>query len=130
MQMRVDGQGFLVTFNGRGNLIEMRVAMPHPGPRAEMTGHSHDGSATVGDAPVVIFREVIGDGPLVIRFGEIGIDSDGLTEYFDGTRKISGAERFGAAADELIGLGRFAAPEPDRPKGVLGQIVYDRIGIF
>lgn len=130
MEMRVDGQGFFVAFYRGGNFIEVRVAMAHSGPRAEMAGHSLDGAAAVGNAFIKIFGKVIGDGTLVVGLGKIGIDADSLTEYFDGAGEVARAEGFGAAADELIGFGGFAASEPYGPEGVFGKVIDDRIGIF
>ncbi len=130
MEVRIDGQGFFVAFYRRGNFIKMRVAVTHSGPCAEMTGHPLDCAAAVANAFIEILRKIIGDCALVVGFGKIGIDADGVAEYFDGAGEITRAEGFGAAADELVGFGRFATAEPDGPEGVFGEVVDNRIGIF
>ena len=89
MQMRVNGQGLFVIFNCLGNLLEMRMAMSHPGQCAEVARHGQY-RAAIRDAAPIILREVMGNGPLVIRLGKIGIDANGVAEYFDGCAENRG----------------------------------------
>lgn len=127
--MGVDFEGFFVGFDRLRELLEVGVAMTHSRPGSEMAGHSSRRPAAIAGAFLVILHQIIRNRPLVVRLCKIRIDPDGPAEMLDRSLKILVVQRFSPAANHLIRAGGIPAAEPDRPEGMLSQLIDDRIGV-
>lgn len=110
-------------------LAEVGVTVPHAGPGAEVAGHSFGGPPAVGDAVLISFQKIMNDGPLVVRFCKIRIDSDGFVATRFGGGEIPAAHRLSGLGELAVGLAILSRPEPERPERVLGHFVDHRIRV-
>lgn len=128
-QMWVDLQSSLIALDRLGQLALMGVAMAHSRPRPEMARHALYGAQTIQYRFVVSLLKIMRDRPLVVGFGEGGVQLDCPREMVDGQVEIAMVQRFGAKAQFVIGVVGLAASEPDRPERMLCHFIDDRIGI-
>src|SRR5690242_3085406 len=111
-QVGIDLQRLQITSNRVRHLPEMRVTVPHPRPRAEMSRHSPDRLLAVRDRLLVALLKVTHDRPLVVRLGETRIGPDRLGKKLLSLREFTSPQRLGASAHQRVGL-RRAATKPD-----------------
>lgn len=127
--MRIDGEGFLVAVEGFVEAAFVGVAVAQACPGAEVAGHQVYRFLAVGDGLVPVFEQAMGDGALVVGFGELWIEFDGAGEMLDGLFHVAAVHGLSASAELFVGLGTAAA-EPDGPEGMFSHFIDDGVGVF
>lgn len=123
-----DQKGLAVAVEGLAEVAEVDMAVAHACPCAEVAGHVFDGRPRVGERLVVSLGHVMGDRPLVVRFGKGRVEGDGFVEVAERVFDVAPLERLAAAAKVVVG-GVIAAAEPDGPQGVLGHSMNNGVGV-
>ncbi len=119
----------MITFERFVESAGVGVTMTQARPGAEMTGHEFDGFFTIGDRLFAVIEQIMGDGALVVGFGELGVERNGAGEVIDRLIHFAAIHGLCAAAQLFIGLGASAA-EPDGPESVLSHFIDDGIWVF
>jgi len=122
-------EGFFVGADGFGHIAQVSMAVTKAGPGAKVTRHEGDGFGAILHRVLVVFAEIVGDGPLIEGFGKVGAKFDGFGKVLESAIEGTIVQATRAKGQVLIGS-RRATAEPDGPKGMFGHLAGHRIWVF